>query len=89
MRTRKAKGKKPAVITLTESDILDICHKHLKAEGYDIGKRIMMRIPLKTAEKKRQKLEIMFEMERIPEKIKPTHRSIYSKWEATDEGEAS
>lgn len=85
MRIRKAKGKKPAVVTLTESDILDICHKHLKFEGYDIGKHIVMRIPLKIADKKRQKLEIMFEMEKIPEKIKPTHRSIYSKWKATDE----
>lgn len=85
MRIRKARGKNPAVVTLTESDILDICHNHLRAEGYDLGKSIVMKIPLKTADKKRQKLEIMFEMESIPEKVKPTHRSLYSKWEATDE----
>lgn len=85
MRTRKAKGKKPAVVTLTESDILDICHQHLRDEGYDLGKRIVMKIPLKSEEKRRQKFEIMFEMESLPDKVKPTHRSVYSKWEATDE----
>lgn len=90
MRTRKARGKKPGVLTLTEKDILDICHDHLRAEGYDIGTKMMMKIPLKTEPgKRRRNLEIEFEMNVLPEikqkkrKVKP--RSIYSEWKPTNE----
>lgn len=90
MRTRKGRGKKPGVVTLTESDILHICREHLRAEGYDLGSSMIMKIPLKTEPGKRRKnLEIEFEMDTLPEikkqkqKIKP--RSIFSKWEPTDE----
>lgn len=90
MRTRKARGKKPGVVTLTENDILHICHEHLRAEGYDLGKRMIMKVPYKSEPGKRRKnLEIEFEMDTLPEikkqkqKIKP--RSIFSKWEPTDE----
>jgi hypothetical protein len=93
MRTRKARGKKPGVLTLTESDILTICHDHLRAEGYDLGSSMIMKIPLKTEPgKRRRNFEIEFAMNVLPEikkkeqekrKIKP--RSIFSEWKPTNE----
>lgn len=97
MRTRKAQGKKPGVVTLTEKDILHICYEHLRAEGYDLGTKMLMKVPLKTESgKRRRNLEIEFEMNTLPntlpeikkqrKKIKP--RSIFSDWKPTDERES-
>jgi len=95
MRTRKAKGKKPGIVTLTEGDILHICHEYLRQQGYDIGQRMVMKIPLKSEDKRRQKLEIMFEMETLPDQVlvfkkpkaksKAKPRSIFSDWKPTNE----
>ena len=63
MRTKKPRGKKPGVITLTEKDVLTICRRHLEAEfngwpDVHLGSACYVKI-----NKENSKVEFAFEFE--------------------------
>ena len=66
MRFRKARGKKPAVVTLTELDIVEACYQSLMSQGHKLNDRSIMvhRYPSKdkSGKKRRGKVELQFEL---------------------------
>jgi hypothetical protein len=59
MRSRKAKGKKPAVVTMTEGEIVDACLKYLADKGIVTGDTCWLKIDT-TKEPKRRGRRIEF-----------------------------
>lgn len=90
MRQRKAKGKNPAVITLTEEDICRICREHVESLGCELGKRMIIQVPYAALPgvKRRKKLEIAIDVKSLPDAPKENTRiiprTIYSNWKPTD-----
>jgi hypothetical protein len=64
MRFRKAKGNKKAVVTLTESEIVEACQKYLAEMGISTGQYCWMRIDLNKDVKRRgRRVEFVSEIE--------------------------
>lgn len=92
IRVRKARGKRPAAVTLTEDEIVHICIEHVRELGYEVDNSIILKVPFAPTEgkKRKQKLEISVniksgedaEFSSIPKK-KAEPRSIFSPWKPT------
>ena len=56
MRHRKARGRKPAQVTLVESEIMEACQQYLEDKGYELHS--LSRLVLNF---KRKKVEVQFD----------------------------
>jgi hypothetical protein len=66
MRVRKARGKKPAVVTLTEDEVVEACCRYVEKSGHSIDSRIWLAIHKgkkdKLGRKRRGKVEFVAEI---------------------------
>jgi hypothetical protein len=58
MRTRKSRGKKPAVVTLTEAEIMQACAQFAERKGFKLAPMSY----LKVFRGKRSKVEVVLEL---------------------------
>jgi hypothetical protein len=64
MRFRKARGKKKAVVTMTESEIVEACHEYMKKQGFEIGGYCWVKIDMNDKPKgRRTRVEFVSEVE--------------------------
>lgn len=74
MRTRKAKGPRKALVTLTETELIDAGFAFLESRGYKLGKMCYLKVPARHEERRdsrgrkipRRKVELVVEVEQFP-----------------------
>jgi dihydroneopterin aldolase len=66
VRFRKAKGKKPGQVTMSDGEIMDCCYQWLRSKGYNLAERSVMVIANSTTDKagrrRHAKVEVRFDL---------------------------